>query len=49
MFRRLLREAAKAIEKGEDPPGTYRDPSNRIVKNQARNAVLPAETEALSD
>ena len=46
MFRRLLREAIKAIEKGEDPPGTYRDRSNRIVKNQARNAVLPAETEA---
>ena len=46
MFRRLLREAIKAIEKGEDPPCTYRDRSNRIVKNQARNAVLPAETEA---
>ena len=47
MFRRLLREAIKAIEKGEDPPGTYRDLSCRIMKNQARNAVLPAETEAV--
>jgi len=46
MFRRLLREAIKAIGKGEDPPGTYRDLSNRIMKNQARHAVPPAQTEA---
>jgi hypothetical protein len=45
MFRQLLRKAVQAIEKGEDPPGTFRDPSNRIMKNQARNAILQAETD----
>ena len=44
MFRRLLREAIKSIENGEDPPATFRDPDNRIIQNQSRNAVLEPET-----
>ena len=44
MIRRLLRGAIKAIEKAQDPPGTYRDLTNRIMKNPARNGILPAKS-----
>ena len=45
MFRRLLRSAIEAVENGEDPPGICRDPANRVIKNQARNAILRSEAE----
>ena len=52
MFRRLLREAVAAVERGDDPPGVVRDPARRMVRNRARNAVLPAaagRTETLDE
>ena len=39
MFRRLLRDAAEAVARGEDPPGTLRDANHAIVPVGARNEV----------
>ena len=45
MFRRRLREAIGAMERGEDPPGIARDPADRVVEIPSRNEVLaPAQT-----
>ena len=44
MFRRRLREAIDAMERGEDPPGIARDPADQVVEIPSRNEVLaPAE------
>ncbi len=40
LFRRRLREAIAAVERGEDPPGTARRPADRIVEIPSRNDVL---------
>ena len=40
MFRRRLREAIEAMERGEDPPGIARDPADRVVEIPSRNEVL---------
>ena len=45
LFRRRLREAIAAIERGEDPPGVARDPVARIVEVPSRNDVFaPTDT-----
>ena len=40
MFRRLLSEAIDAVERGQDPPGTIRDPADRIVVVPSGNEVI---------
>ena len=40
-FRRMVREAAEAVERGEDPPGILRDPANTIIEVGAANEILP--------
>jgi hypothetical protein len=40
-FRRMVRQAAEAVERGEDPPGILRDPANTIVEVGAANEILP--------
>ena len=42
LFRRRLREAIDAVERGEDPPGTSRDPDRQIVRISSRNDVIRA-------
>jgi phenylpropionate dioxygenase-like ring-hydroxylating dioxygenase large terminal subunit len=39
LYRRLLRNALKAVKKGEDPAGIIRDPNNRTVKVSAENTL----------
>lgn len=36
MFRRMLTEAIEAVERGEDPPGVVRQPSNELITFDAR-------------
>ena len=43
MFRRLLNEAISAVERGEDPPGTIRDPDKQIIVVPSGNEVIQAE------
>ena len=40
MFRRLLNEAIDAIERGEDPPGTIRDPLKQVIVVPSGNEVI---------
>lgn len=40
MFRRLLREAAEAVERGADPPGVARNADRSVIEVGARNQVL---------
>ncbi len=40
-FRRMVRLAAEAVERGEDPPGILRDPSDTIIEVGATNLILP--------
>jgi len=40
MFRRLLNEAIDAIERGEDPPGTIRDPAKQVIVVPSGNEVI---------
>ena len=40
MFRRLLNEAIDAIERGEDPPGTIRDPAKQVIIVPSGNEVI---------
>ena len=46
MFRRLLSGAIDAVERGEDPPGTLRDPADRIVAVPSGNEVIAAHKPA---
>ena len=46
MFRRLLNEAIDAIERGEDPPGTIRDPADQIVLVPSGNEVIASGSPA---
>ncbi len=45
-FRRKLREAIAAVERGEDPPGIIRDPAERVVAVASRNDVVSPEEPA---
>ncbi|MGB0577219.1 MAG: hypothetical protein ACPGPC_13875 [Alphaproteobacteria bacterium] len=40
MFRRLLNEAIAAIERGENPPGTIRDPADKVIVVPLGNEVI---------
>ena len=40
LFRRRLREAIKAMERGEDPPGIARDPEEQTIVIPSGNAVI---------
>ena len=40
-FRRLLRGAAEAVQKGDDPPGTFRNSDKPIIKVGSKNEILP--------
>ena len=40
-FRRLLRGAAAAVQKGDDPPGTFRNSDKPIIKVGSKNEILP--------
>ena len=40
LFRRRLREALDAMERGEDPPGVARDPADQVVVIPSRNDVI---------
>ena len=42
-FRRLLRDSAEAVQKGDDPPGTFRDFDKPIIKVGSKNEILPPE------
>lgn len=42
LFRRRLKEALEAIERGEDPVGVFRSPSDRTVEVAAGNEMLVA-------
>ena len=42
-FRRLVRKAAEAVQRGEDPPGICRDPATAVIKVGAKNQILPPE------
>ncbi len=46
LFRRKLRDALDAMERGEDPPGVTRDPAARTVAIPSRNDVIPADGRA---
>ena len=43
-FRRLVRQAAEAVQRGEDPPGIVRDPAAAIIEVGAKNQILPPLT-----
>ncbi len=40
-FRRLVREAAEAVQRGEDPPGIFRGPATAVIEVGAKNEILP--------
>ena len=40
LFRRRLKEALEAIERGEDPVGISRDPANRTIEVCASNSMV---------
>ena len=40
MFRRLLKEAVAAVQKGDDPMGIVRDPENGTVTVSAGNTLI---------
>jgi hypothetical protein len=40
-FRRLLRQAAEAVQNGEDPPGIVRDADETIIPVGSKNEILP--------
>jgi nitrite reductase/ring-hydroxylating ferredoxin subunit len=42
-FRRLVRQAAEAVARGEDPPGICRDPARAIIEVGAKNEILPPD------
>lgn len=42
LFRRRLREAIDAMERGEDPPGVTRDAGEQVVVIPSRNDVIAA-------
>jgi hypothetical protein len=46
VYRRKLRDAAKDIEEGRDPPNIYRDPTiNRMIKTSCWNTVTAPHAE----
>ena len=40
MFRRRLKEGLESLQKGEDPMGIGRDPSNRTIHVAAGNSMV---------
>jgi nitrite reductase/ring-hydroxylating ferredoxin subunit len=40
-FRRLLRQAAEAVQRGEDPPGIVRDAETTLIPVGSKNEILP--------
>ncbi len=40
-FRRLLRQAAEAVQRGEDPPGIVRDADKAVIPVGSKNEILP--------
>lgn len=40
-FRRLVRQAAEAVERGEDPPGIVRDADSTVIPVGSKNEILP--------
>jgi nitrite reductase/ring-hydroxylating ferredoxin subunit len=42
-FRRLVREAAEAVQRGEDPPGIVRDADTTMIPVGSKNEILPPQ------